>query len=105
MRIARRAQTEARVQRVKLEAMNEIEGRSGPFADEGREINSKRADGPDYEDGAAVPKPLAYPKEVDDTNYLADRCMELGLLVLAALFVGNVSVLVGAFALLVALRG
>jgi arylsulfatase A-like enzyme len=35
-----------------------------------------RAAGPDYEDGAAVPKPLAYPKEVDDTNYLADRCLD-----------------------------
>jgi hypothetical protein len=35
----------------------------------------------------------------------ASSLVELGLLVLAALFVGVVSVLVGAFALLVALRG
>ena len=35
-----------------------------------------RAKGPDYEDGAPAPKPLAYPAKVDDTNYLVDRCME-----------------------------
>ncbi len=37
---------------------------------------SHRADGPDYEDGASVPKPLAYPAEDDDTNFLADRCID-----------------------------
>jgi arylsulfatase A-like enzyme len=37
---------------------------------------SYRADGPDYEDGAPVPKPLAYPAEADDTNFLVDRCMD-----------------------------
>ncbi len=37
---------------------------------------SYRADGPDYEDGAPVPKPLAYPSEVDDTNFLVDRCID-----------------------------
>ena len=36
----------------------------------------QRAPGPDYEDGAAVPRPLAYPMEVDDTSFLADRCIE-----------------------------
>ncbi len=35
-----------------------------------------RADGPDYEDGAPVPKPLGYPAEVDDTNFLVDRCID-----------------------------
>lgn len=35
-----------------------------------------RKPGLEYEDGAPVPRPLAYPAEVDDTNYLADRCME-----------------------------
>ncbi|MEJ1968129.1 MAG: alkaline phosphatase family protein [Rhizomicrobium sp.] len=37
---------------------------------------SQRAAGPDYEDGAAVPKPLAYPAAADDTNFLADRCID-----------------------------
>jgi arylsulfatase A-like enzyme len=37
---------------------------------------SLRRDGPDYEDGAAVPKPLAYPAPADDTNFLADRCID-----------------------------
>ncbi|MEI9995847.1 MAG: alkaline phosphatase family protein [Rhizomicrobium sp.] len=35
-----------------------------------------RGDGPDYEDGAAVPKPLLYPPEMDEPNFLADRCMD-----------------------------
>ena len=35
-----------------------------------------RADGPDYEDGAPAPKPLAYPAEDDDTNFLVDRCID-----------------------------
>jgi arylsulfatase A-like enzyme len=35
-----------------------------------------RANGPEYEDGAAVPKPLAYPANVDDTNFLVDRCID-----------------------------
>jgi len=35
----------------------------------------QRGPGPDYEDGAPVPKPLAYPAEADDTNFLVDRCM------------------------------
>ena len=37
---------------------------------------SLRADGPDFEDGAKVPKPLAYPAEADDTNFLVDRCID-----------------------------
>lgn len=37
---------------------------------------SMRAPGPDYEDGAPVPKPLAYPVEADDTSFLVDRCMD-----------------------------
>jgi arylsulfatase A-like enzyme len=37
---------------------------------------SHRGAGPDYESGAAVPKPLAYPAEVDDTNFLVDRCID-----------------------------
>ncbi|HEY0105959.1 MAG TPA: alkaline phosphatase family protein [Rhizomicrobium sp.] len=37
---------------------------------------SQRGEGPEYEDGAAVPKPLAYPAEADDTNFLVDRCID-----------------------------
>ena len=37
---------------------------------------SQRVPGAEYEDGAPVPRPLAYPAEVDDTNYLVDRCMD-----------------------------
>ncbi|MBV8976630.1 MAG: alkaline phosphatase family protein [Alphaproteobacteria bacterium] len=37
---------------------------------------SVRAPGPDFEDGAEVPKPLALPSEMDDTNFLVDRCIE-----------------------------
>lgn len=37
---------------------------------------SMRAEGPDYEDGAPVPKPLAYPAADDDTNFLVDRCID-----------------------------
>jgi arylsulfatase A-like enzyme len=35
-----------------------------------------RADGPDYEDGAAHPKPLKYPAEFDDTAFLVGRTIE-----------------------------
>ncbi|MBV9542609.1 MAG: sulfatase-like hydrolase/transferase, partial [Alphaproteobacteria bacterium] len=35
-----------------------------------------RAEGPDYEDGAPVPKPLAIAAKDDDTNWLVDRCIE-----------------------------
>jgi arylsulfatase A-like enzyme len=35
-----------------------------------------REPGPDYEDGAPVPKPLAYPERADDTNFLVDRCID-----------------------------
>ncbi len=37
---------------------------------------SVRAPGPDYEDGAPVPKPLALPVEADDTSFLVDRCID-----------------------------
>ncbi len=37
---------------------------------------SYRREGPDYEDGAAVPKPLGYPAAADDTNFLVDRCID-----------------------------
>jgi len=37
---------------------------------------SMREAGPDYEDGAAVPKPLLYPVEADDTTFLVDRCID-----------------------------
>ncbi len=37
---------------------------------------SMRGPGPDYEDGAAVPKPLALPVEADDTSFLVDRCID-----------------------------
>jgi len=32
--------------------------------------------GPDYEDGAAAPKPLVYPAAEDDTAFLVDRLMD-----------------------------
>ncbi len=35
-----------------------------------------RLPGPDWEDGADVPKPLAIPKEDNDTAYLIDRAMD-----------------------------
>jgi arylsulfatase A-like enzyme len=35
-----------------------------------------REEGPDYEDGAPVPKPLAIREADDDTNYLVDRCID-----------------------------
>jgi arylsulfatase A-like enzyme len=41
-----------------------------------RTAYGQRAPGPDYEDGAPVPKPLAYPADADDTNFLVDRCMD-----------------------------
>jgi arylsulfatase A-like enzyme len=37
---------------------------------------SVRAPGPDYEDGAPVPRPLALPVEADDTSFLVDRCID-----------------------------
>ncbi|MGD0144867.1 MAG: sulfatase-like hydrolase/transferase, partial [Rhizomicrobium sp.] len=37
---------------------------------------SYRASGPEYEDGAPVPRPLAYPVEADDTSFLVDRCID-----------------------------
>lgn len=37
---------------------------------------SFRKDGPDYEDGAPVPKPLVYSENDDDTNFLVDRCID-----------------------------
>ncbi|MCF8469909.1 MAG: sulfatase-like hydrolase/transferase, partial [Parvibaculum sp.] len=36
----------------------------------------ERAPGPDYEDGALVPRPLVYPKEADDTAFLTNRLMD-----------------------------
>ncbi|HTR63630.1 MAG TPA: alkaline phosphatase family protein [Candidatus Binataceae bacterium] len=35
-----------------------------------------RAPGPDYEDGAAHPKPLAYPAEFDDTAFLVNQTID-----------------------------
>jgi len=35
-----------------------------------------RAPGPDYEDGAPHPRPLAFPADVDDTAFLVGRLME-----------------------------
>ena len=37
---------------------------------------SLRASGPDYEDGAPQPKPLAIKAQDDDTNFLVDRCID-----------------------------
>ena len=44
--------------------------------DDIRYAYSMRASGPDYEDGAPVPKPLAYPPDADDTSFLVDRCID-----------------------------
>ena len=35
-----------------------------------------REDGPDYEDGAPVPKPLIYPQTDDDTSFLVNRLID-----------------------------
>ncbi|MFZ3032439.1 MAG: alkaline phosphatase family protein [Parvibaculum sp.] len=35
-----------------------------------------REDGPDYEDGASVPKPLIYPQTDDDTSFLVNRLID-----------------------------
>jgi arylsulfatase A-like enzyme len=35
-----------------------------------------RGEGLEYEDGAPVPKPLAYPPEADEPNFLVDRCID-----------------------------
>ncbi|HEY1711226.1 MAG TPA: alkaline phosphatase family protein [Rhizomicrobium sp.] len=37
---------------------------------------SMRGGGPEYEDGAPVPKPLVYPPEADEPNFLVDRVIE-----------------------------
>ncbi len=37
---------------------------------------SMRGEGPEYEDGAAVPKPLVYPPEADEPNFLVDRYID-----------------------------
>lgn len=44
--------------------------------DDIRRAYGERAPGPEYEDGAAVPRPLIYPKEVDDTTFLTDRVID-----------------------------
>jgi arylsulfatase A-like enzyme len=44
--------------------------------DDIRYAYSVRGPGPDYEDGAAVPKPLALPVEADDTSFLVNRCID-----------------------------
>jgi len=41
-----------------------------------RHAYGHRAPGPEYEDGAAVPRPLVYPQDVDDTAFLTNRLME-----------------------------
>ncbi|HTT97666.1 MAG TPA: alkaline phosphatase family protein [Rhizomicrobium sp.] len=47
-----------------------------PVPDDIRHAYAHRGSGPDYEDGAAVPKPLAYAADKDDTAFLTDRCIE-----------------------------
>lgn len=44
--------------------------------DDIRAAYGERLPGPDYEDGAPVPRPLIYPKEVDDTNFLTNRVID-----------------------------
>lgn len=44
--------------------------------DDIRAAYGERLSGPDYEDGAPAPRPLIYPKEVDDTNFLTDRVID-----------------------------
>ncbi|MEQ8952372.1 sulfatase-like hydrolase/transferase, partial [Parvibaculum sp.] len=36
----------------------------------------ERAPGPEYEDGADVPRPLVYPSHADDTSFLTNRLMD-----------------------------
>jgi arylsulfatase A-like enzyme len=47
-----------------------------PVPDDIRTAYGMRAPGPEYEDGAAVPRPLLYPASVDDTTFLVERCMD-----------------------------
>jgi arylsulfatase A-like enzyme len=47
-----------------------------PVPDDIRAAYGMRAPGPDYEDGAPVPKPLLYPVGADDTTFLVERCMD-----------------------------
>jgi arylsulfatase A-like enzyme len=53
-----------------------LKGRGFAVPDDIRYAYSMRGPGPDYEDGAAVPKPLALPVEADDTSFLVDRCID-----------------------------
>jgi arylsulfatase A-like enzyme len=53
-----------------------LKARGYAMPDDIRYAYSVRASGPDYEDGAPVPKPLALPAEVDDTSFLVDRCID-----------------------------
>jgi len=52
-----------------------LQAQGHPVPDDIRYIYGMRREGPDYEDGAAVPRPLIYPAEDDDTNFLVDRCI------------------------------
>jgi arylsulfatase A-like enzyme len=53
-----------------------LKARGHTVPDDIRTAYSLRNPGPDYEDGAPVPKPLALPVEADDTSFLVDRCID-----------------------------
>ena len=53
-----------------------LRSRGHAVPDDIRLAYSMRGAGPDYEDGAPVPKPLALPLQADDTSFLVDRCID-----------------------------
>src|SRR5678815_5242902 len=54
----------------------DLKRRGFAVPDDPMRVYSMRGEGPDYEDGAAVPKPLIYPVEADEPNFLVDRCID-----------------------------
>lgn len=56
--------------------IDQLKAQGHPVPDDIRTAYGMRRDGPDYEDGAAVPRPLIYPARHDDTNFLIDRCID-----------------------------
>jgi arylsulfatase A-like enzyme len=53
-----------------------LKARGFETPDDTRYAYGHRAAGPEYEDGAAHPRPLAYPAESDDTAFLVDQAID-----------------------------
>jgi arylsulfatase A-like enzyme len=54
----------------------DLKARGFEVPDDTRYAFMHRAPGPEYEDGATHPRPLAYPAEVDDTAFMVDRTID-----------------------------